>query len=539
MAIQTEPTRIQIPFADSGTKNVIPDTNSTPSASQAASWTDGFPAQCSLPLSAGGIPPARADFNGVFNTMTQSERFTQEGGVWAWDATVDYGTNRVVLGSDGLLYWSVAQSGPNVGGAQDPTIDNGSYWGSMPLNAPGLGDKSASAATTEWVKDLATASVYVSPAGDDANDGMSAGNAVQTIAKAVQIAKTLPQDRIEIVVSGGSYSGDVDIPSINIILSLQGDVTVSGIVRIYRSSIVLVYGAFDLSINGRLIVEQSSFLGAFNLSISVVYSGSTSLAVTDSTFYSHANIAVTGSNADFVSFVGRSVVMLVNNATFTLTANGSITDCALSITENSYLRCQGLFTLNGISCKNGVTISLASNANFDGGHNIQNILSGNCFNVEYKSFLGIGGSCSAYGYSYLVMREGSCAEIYDRSSLTANSTGGSDAFFSVVRHSTLTVLGSLTLSTTVAKTCVASYDSGVVLFQGGNVSISGTWGTIVSSGDNSVINIVPSVTFSGSPTGKRYNVSYGGIVNVNGSGVNRIPGTTAGTADSAHYAMYF
>jgi hypothetical protein len=135
MAIQTEPTRIQIPFADSGTKNVIPDTNSTPSASQAASWTDGFPAQCSLPLSAGGIPPARADFNGIFNTMTQSERFTQEGGVWAWDATVDYGTSRVVLGSDGKLYWSIAQSGPNVGGAQDPTTDNGTYWGALPAKA--------------------------------------------------------------------------------------------------------------------------------------------------------------------------------------------------------------------------------------------------------------------------------------------------------------------------------------------------------------------------------------------------------------------
>lgn len=132
MAIQNEPTRIQIPFADSGTKNVIPDTNSKPSASQAASWTDGFPSQCSLPLSAGGIPPARADFNGIFNTITQSERFTQEGGIWAWDATVDYAANRLVLGSDGMLYWSIAQSGPNLGGAQNPTTDIfGVYWYSI------------------------------------------------------------------------------------------------------------------------------------------------------------------------------------------------------------------------------------------------------------------------------------------------------------------------------------------------------------------------------------------------------------------------
>lgn len=152
MAIQNEPTRIQIPFADSGTKNVIPDTNPTPSASQAASWTDGFPSQCSLPLSAGGIPPARADFNGIFNTITQSERFTQEGGIWAWDATVDYAANRLVLGSDGVLYCSVAQSGPNLGGAQDPTLDTAqTYWASPKVPTMPAGDDSQAVATTGFV----------------------------------------------------------------------------------------------------------------------------------------------------------------------------------------------------------------------------------------------------------------------------------------------------------------------------------------------------------------------------------------------------
>ena len=152
MAIQNEPTRIQIPFADSGAKNVIPDTNPTPSASQAASWTDGFPSQCSLPLSAGGIPPARADFNGIFNTMSQSIRFGQEGGVWTWDATVDYAANRLVLGSDGMLYWSIAQSGPNLGGAQDPTLDTAqTYWASPKVPTMPAGDDSQAVANTGFV----------------------------------------------------------------------------------------------------------------------------------------------------------------------------------------------------------------------------------------------------------------------------------------------------------------------------------------------------------------------------------------------------
>ena len=214
MAIQNEPTRIQIPFADSGTKNVIPDTNSTPSASQAASWTDGFPAQCSLPLSAGGIPPARADFNGILNAMTQSLRFTQEGGVWAWDATVDYGTNRLVLGSDGLLYWSIAQSGPNVGGAQNPTADNGTYWSAFKTKTMPAGDSSNSLATTNWVN-LWHASMVLPEDlyldvtnGSDSNDGFSAATAKKTFASLKSLISnnlyTKPEE-INIHIADGIY----------------------------------------------------------------------------------------------------------------------------------------------------------------------------------------------------------------------------------------------------------------------------------------------------------------------------------------------
>ena len=85
MAIQNEPSRISTPFADAGTKNVIPETMSQPSATAAASWQAGFPTVCSLPLSAGGIPPARNDFNGLLNQMTQTERFLQDGGIFSCD----------------------------------------------------------------------------------------------------------------------------------------------------------------------------------------------------------------------------------------------------------------------------------------------------------------------------------------------------------------------------------------------------------------------------------------------------------------------
>lgn len=280
MAIQTEPTRIQIPFADSGTKNVIPDTNSTPSASQAASWTDGFPAQCSLPLSAGGIPPARADFNGLFNTMSQSIRYGQEGGVWAWDATVDYGTNRLVLGSDGLLYWSVAQSGPNVGGAQNPTTDTGVYWSTMPMRTPSLSDKSSKGATTEWVKNLAVAPVYLDAAGNDTNDGMSAATAVKTFAKALEISTQKSLDVSIIHVASGSYAEDISISRQDCVFLFSGDVTTQNI-SVDNSSRVWFDcdgGVYTLTLNGKLDVEKKSYC-SFNCKLTTVYTANKSISV--------------------------------------------------------------------------------------------------------------------------------------------------------------------------------------------------------------------------------------------------------------------
>ena len=134
MAIQSQPSRISEPFAGSGTKNVIPATNATPSASQAASWASGFPPECSQPISAGGCPVPRNDVNGVLNWLSQGFAFNQDGGVWEWSALADYDSQRVVRGSDGLIYYSKAQSGPSIAaGAQDPTADTShTYWDQLP-----------------------------------------------------------------------------------------------------------------------------------------------------------------------------------------------------------------------------------------------------------------------------------------------------------------------------------------------------------------------------------------------------------------------
>lgn len=52
-----------------------------------------------------------------------------------WSNTFDYPAAAVARGADGVLYYSVVQSGPNTGtGAVDPTTDDGTYWTPIPTD---------------------------------------------------------------------------------------------------------------------------------------------------------------------------------------------------------------------------------------------------------------------------------------------------------------------------------------------------------------------------------------------------------------------
>jgi hypothetical protein len=84
MQVSTSPTLVPLPFADSGAKNVIPEAASpTPGL---ASLTTGFPPVTMTPLAAGGIPPAGQDMNGILNLISQTTRWTQAGGPFAYNA---------------------------------------------------------------------------------------------------------------------------------------------------------------------------------------------------------------------------------------------------------------------------------------------------------------------------------------------------------------------------------------------------------------------------------------------------------------------
>ncbi len=144
------PTLIPEPFAEEGTKNVIPA--ESPGASEPnASWARGFPPVTMLNRQAGGKPPLGNDFNGILNALSQHLFFTQSGCVYPWQgadeasgfAGLNYLKGAHVLGSDMREYIAQQPSGPDVPangggyvGPRNPVQDaNHVYW--APLVTPG------------------------------------------------------------------------------------------------------------------------------------------------------------------------------------------------------------------------------------------------------------------------------------------------------------------------------------------------------------------------------------------------------------------
>lgn len=77
MSIAEPDKRFIIPFAESGSRNVIPQTTAEFGR---ASLTLGFPPETSILISNGGAAPKGADFNGIFHHITQYLQWIQSGG---------------------------------------------------------------------------------------------------------------------------------------------------------------------------------------------------------------------------------------------------------------------------------------------------------------------------------------------------------------------------------------------------------------------------------------------------------------------------
>lgn len=126
------PTKFYVPWADSGTKNTIPNASQVGVTAGLASWPTGFPPLTMTAVAAGGVPPYGEDFNGVLNAVSAAVRWQMAGGGYPFDATF---ASEVVGYPEGALL---------------PSSDYKGYWfntNDANANAPEASDSS----TTGWV----------------------------------------------------------------------------------------------------------------------------------------------------------------------------------------------------------------------------------------------------------------------------------------------------------------------------------------------------------------------------------------------------
>lgn len=82
-------------FAVNGDKRLPPATAALAGSGRASQY-EGFKLENSMPLSQGGIPPFREDFNGIFNLFSQFLLWYQQGGVMQYNNSLDYEVNNEV-----------------------------------------------------------------------------------------------------------------------------------------------------------------------------------------------------------------------------------------------------------------------------------------------------------------------------------------------------------------------------------------------------------------------------------------------------------
>lgn len=73
----------------------------------------------------------------------------------------------------------------------------------------------------------------------------------------------------------------------------------------------------------------------------------------------------------------------------------------------------------------------------------------------------------------------------------------------------------------------------------GDIAVAGTYTHIINILNGGfAVSAGSGARFTGSPSGTRYNVAYGGVLDTNGGGANFICGTKAGTANAATGGYY-
>lgn len=123
-----KPNKFPGPFAEFGDYTVIPERQPQPGGGE-ANYREGFPVETSFLLTENGKPVSRMDMNGILNAITTALVYQQAGGMYDWDATVDYDPPAIVWSAGTQNFYVCLKANGPSSTVMNPVNDtNENYW---------------------------------------------------------------------------------------------------------------------------------------------------------------------------------------------------------------------------------------------------------------------------------------------------------------------------------------------------------------------------------------------------------------------------
>ena len=203
--------RLYTAIAASGNKTIPPETAAA-AGSGRLSQQEGFGVVNSQPLTQGGIPPFRQDFNGIFNLFSQFLLWYQQGGIMKYSNAFDYEVGNEIVYQNNK-YRCIQANGP-ASAVKAPT--DAAYWEKL-VNTPGavLYDQaqSLSAAEKQQARD------NIGAIGSIPSIDAVLYDTVQSLTAA---QKQTARTNIGAMNSDTHYGKSLDVDSTNLYLNDQG-----------------------------------------------------------------------------------------------------------------------------------------------------------------------------------------------------------------------------------------------------------------------------------------------------------------------------
>ena len=382
-----------------------------------------------------------------------------------------------------------------------------------------LGSSLNTIASTSWVKDLSVAPVYVdSVNGDDSNSGLTAAESVATIGKGLEISGGLPSGTnidCYLHIAGGTYTEAIDIYHKNCIFDFSGNVTINGGISVRERSALFLGGNYTISITSStsrcIRAVESSHVEFFESvpSVTLTSTGNQSFPVIDilhSTFICRPNTTITANiNTNYYCVLAEtSSVYFVRS----LSISGSSFGGGIKLTNNATLAAGSVTVEAGNSGNVGYCLEIALGS----GAYIPTMVA--------KTSSVAAGCVSVHDHSWL----------YCSGAVTMRCNNQTKTTLGVGTHSYAVFRNKVTFDCSTQISCGLYCAENSILCLIHSIEALGKFtdefANVYAGG---LIYIPSTATITGGATGKRFHVSYGGIIKTNGAGANFLPGNTAGT----------